>query len=319
MPLTPTDPAKAQIWIRGEAPNQILDVYVPRGARGEIGPVGPQGPAVPTTMTVLETTTGPETPGATGIQGPIGPQGNPGGITVGTLLSTNNLNTITTAGVYRQDTGANATLGNNYPLAGATGILYVDDRLSGGTSVMQTWYPFTGGSGVQPRRFYKRYLVPTGIWGTWECYAAHRVDEAAGRAIYAWDELNVREQLIYGDTGIRRVEGLFVNGWTCAIASLRRVGQVVTLGLYSINPAGQTAANAFTLPLGFGQGYGGSIGMPVQAGGGVNYVQLSSVRELLPPTAVSSCTGFIHVLTWTTTDSWPTTLPGTASGTIPNA
>jgi len=40
MTLIPTDPTKAQIWIRGDSPNQIVDVYVPRGARGDKGEPG---------------------------------------------------------------------------------------------------------------------------------------------------------------------------------------------------------------------------------------------------------------------------------------
>jgi hypothetical protein len=40
MTLTPTDPTKAQVWIRGTSPNQIVDLYVPRGARGDKGEPG---------------------------------------------------------------------------------------------------------------------------------------------------------------------------------------------------------------------------------------------------------------------------------------
>jgi hypothetical protein len=40
MALTPTDPTKAQAWIRGTAPDLTVDLYVPRGARGDKGEPG---------------------------------------------------------------------------------------------------------------------------------------------------------------------------------------------------------------------------------------------------------------------------------------
>lgn len=46
MPLSPTDPTQAQAWIRGTAPDQIVDFYIPRGNQGLVGPRGPIGPAL---------------------------------------------------------------------------------------------------------------------------------------------------------------------------------------------------------------------------------------------------------------------------------
>lgn len=46
MALQPDNPQQAQAWIRGTAPDQVVDFYIPRGNEGPMGPRGPQGPSL---------------------------------------------------------------------------------------------------------------------------------------------------------------------------------------------------------------------------------------------------------------------------------
>lgn len=271
-----------------------------------------QGPKGDTGATGATGATGPQ-----GIQGIQGVKGDPGGIVLGTSTGTNNLNTITASGLYRQDNSANATLANNYPVV-APGVLTVYERVAG-TSLVQNYQTITGTLSYEARVFYTRVLQG-GVWSPWRAYASSRVDQTAGRVIYQWDDLNNREQLIYGDTGIRRVETDFKNGWTASIASLRRVGNVVTMGVYNINPTARTADIAYTVPTGFRPAaYGGNIAFPVShTTAGTAFTQITSVGDMYPNVSAISANGYICVGNWTTADSWPTTLPGTAAGTIPN-
>jgi hypothetical protein len=273
---------------------------------------GPVGPVPDVAVGLVET--GPETPGIIGPMGPQGPKGDPGGFTTGTSLGTADLNTITADGIYRQATTANATLAANYPLANTIGVLYVN-QASGALYVQQTFYPMAS---TPARSFYTR-VMSNGVWQPWRAYGSQRVDQAAGRAMYTWDDVNQREQLFYGDTGVRRIETLFINGWTAAIASLRRTNSIVQLGLYNVSPSAQTAPTAYTLPSGFRPaGFGGNICFPTREGSNWSVLVVNGAGDVQPSTVALNSIGAIHLLTWSTADAWPTTLPGSASGSIPN-
>jgi hypothetical protein len=290
MPRTPDDPTKAQAWLTQNGPQVDLELYVPRGNKGD-----------------------------------------PGGITLGTTLGATNLNEFKTPGIYRQDNGNNATLLNNYPVT-SSGILYVDDRLGGQASVMQTYYPFMGTSGVNPRQHYRRYLVASTTWGPWECYVAQRVDQTAGRAIYTWNPLNSQDQLVYGDTGWRTVTPNTNATVTGGTVRFRRIGNQVYLRFVDL--ALSTGANGFgelfaaaDIPIGFRpNGVERSMQMVGQTNN-ATYLQVISIYSAVawlyqtigianslsrPPSPLQG------TVTWVTDEAWPTTLPGTAFGSIPN-
>lgn len=70
---TVTSGSEAGATITGTAPNQTLNLVLPKGDKGDIGPTGPQGPRG------VQGEQGPQ--GATGPQGeigPVGPQGKDG-------------------------------------------------------------------------------------------------------------------------------------------------------------------------------------------------------------------------------------------------
>ncbi|QFG13633.1 minor tail protein [Arthrobacter phage Shepard] len=315
----PDDPNQAQAWISGEAPDQTIDFYIPRGNRGPQGLTGPQGPSL--LVGTVETSTGPAVPGTIGPTGLTGPQGPAGGIVLGTSLGTADLNTIVTSGVYRQSnsSGADSPLSKNYPYNGGYGVLTVFET-TGSADIIQEFRSQSYAGATDARGFYRRNRSNS-VWSPWRFHATQRVDQTAGRAIYQWDDLNGREQLVYGDTGMRRVETLFLNGWTAAIAVLRRSNNQVSFGLYTVNPAAKTADTAYTIPTGFKPAsYGGNIAFPIKYSGATNtdYLQINGAGDVLPPTGAVSGSGFICVFTWQTADAWPTTLPGSSSGSIPN-
>ncbi|QTF82128.1 hypothetical protein SEA_PRAIRIE_31 [Arthrobacter phage Prairie] len=279
----------------------------------------------PTQLSVLGTTTGPETPGATGPQGVKGDKGDPGGIVLGTSLGTTDLNTIVTSGVYRQtnSSGADSPLTKNYPYQGGYGVLTVFETTQNATSdVVQEFRSQHYATGIDARGFWRRNRS-NNVWSPWRFHASTRTDQTAGRAIYIWDEVNGREQLAYGDTGWRDISGSLLNGWTATWARVRRFGADITLTFLGLNSSVATSDVFFTLPAGLKANTGGyhqgfwftdttvSPGFLRLTGGG----NLELTRR--PATAYSA--NLQSVVKFTTDDTWPTVLPGTAAGSVQNA
>jgi hypothetical protein len=191
-------------------------------------------------------------------------------------------------------------------------------------------------------------------------FAASRVDQTAGRAIYQWDDLNQREQLIYGDTGWRSIAldptygvaaaGNYFGGANGAAVDassirIRRIGNIVHLSNTTALQPKQDYSTAsrpiFVTPPGF-RADGGQyiVGKYGNNGGdaaqklvfitpGADYANPS--LTLAVPMLDLNWNGYatggswprhyggIWVTgTWVTNDPWPTSLPGIASGTIPN-
>lgn len=289
MAFTPTDPTKAEVRVVGEAPNQSLDFYIPRGAKGE-----------------------------------------PGGIVLGTLLGAANLNDIKTSGVYRQTSAANSTQLNNYPEA-SLGVLIVHE-VTATTHLEQEFRPFWFSPTLRHGQvFYRRQFV-SGAWSSWKVFGATRVAETAGRVVYQWDNVNFREQIIWGDTGWRTwsppINGVVTGG----TVRFRRVNENVYLRFIDLQLS--TAANGFgeliaaaDVPVGFRPN---GVERSMQSVGQTNnatYPQMISIyssvgwlyqtigiaNSLSRPTAPLQGT-----VSWVTDEVWPTTLPGTAFNTIPN-
>ncbi len=270
----------------------------------------PQTPTDPTKAQVWVTGTAPTQQLEFYI--PRGAKGEPGGITLGTDLGTTNLNDIQVDGMYRQPSTANATALNNYPVVSRCSLMVQTVSTEGGGYKIQILIQL----GSTVRGEYRRALS-NGVWSAWYFSTSQRVDQTAGRAIYVWDDLNSREQLIYGDTGWRDVKGLTINGWTSTVLQLRRVGHIVTL-------SGAITATAATsdhyLPVQPGFTPSSSIYHGVASG-----IQVPPTFRPLGTNATNhyvtsgGTSGTYNIqANYPTTDAWPTTLPGTASGTIPN-
>ncbi|UTN92027.1 hypothetical protein SEA_DARBY_22 [Arthrobacter phage Darby] len=303
---TPDDPNQAQAWISGTPPDQTIDFYIPRGNTGPRGPVGPIGPSL--AVGSVETVTGPAAPGTVGATGLTGPKGDPGGFTLGTqVFSATDANTLLSPGIYRQVSGSSSTY--NWPVAGK-GVLTVWAEADQ-TELFQEFMLITNS-----RVFYRRNLF-AGTWSAWRAYSSTRVDQTAGRAIYTWDDVNNREQMIHGDTGWRSIVADVLNGWTATALLVRRVGATVFLRIYQLNGTTMTNGTFATLPAGFRSGvfqyepcYTESVNMTTLL------VESTGNLKATGSTIKYGTVAYAEVK-WSTTETWPTTLPGVASGSIP--
>lgn len=227
-----------------------------------------------------------------------------------------NLNTLTQPGIYTLAASGSATTANNYPYVGATGALSVMARDTGNARLVQVLYPNTG-STYAHNTVYIRARTSGDVWQPWRVIPTQRIDNSAGRAIYTWDEANTREQLVWGDTGWRDIKALTINGWTSTSLLIRRVGSNVSL-------VGNITATAATgdhfLPL--------QVGFAPTAGNYHGVASSNAVPPVFRPLGTDSVNHYVtsggtsgtyHIQgNFMTVSAWPTTLPGTASGAIPN-
>jgi len=299
--ITSSPGSIAEADISGVAPDLKLDLVLPRG---EIGPSLNIGDIL--------TITGPAAPGTVGPQGLTGPKGDPGGLTTAVTLGTgSDLNNYTDAGIYRAISG-NATTVLNHPKDNLGGHLIVLRGAS--TIVTQLFYPLA----TNYRGFWQRNMVTS--WTPWQFIASQRVDQSAGRAIYVWDDVNNRDQLIYGDTGWRELSSTgLLNGWTANSVLIRRVNNLVSFKIYQLNPSAATADIFTQIPAGFIRTHGAGTILFPKSNAEVAFLQLTSGGMTFGTrgVAVYGTGGFCEVQ-WTTAESWPTSLPGTASGSISN-
>jgi hypothetical protein len=156
----------------------------------------------------------------------------------------------------------------------------------------------------------------SGAWNAWRAYASTRVDQTAGRAIYVYDELNQREQLVYGDTGWRNIASSVLNGDATSTLHIRRTLNQVHVKA-STNPT-NSGGDFFNWPVGFAPD--GSTYQPVRYSGAIELVNLyvDTVKIALSQ-YVSGKGGVFFTGSYFCSQTWPTTLPGTAVGSIPNA
>ena len=249
------------------------------------------------------------------------PKGDPGGITFGTAIGlTANWNDLTTDGVYR---AAAATGLNKPPIAAVYGTVIVNGVEGPGTRITQTYYPATSGTGG---KFIMTRAYAGGIWYPWGVMAATRVDQTAGRAIYQYDNVNDREQLIYGDTGIRALEvntNVVSKDDNATFIRVRRTANRVEismrLGIVAANGGGANVLSA-GLPVGYRPATTAVTNpflMEILGSPSVVAGQISIIGEVRAWYTNTSGT-MSSTLSYNTSDAWPTTLPGAALGTIPN-
>jgi hypothetical protein len=230
---------------------------------------------------------------------------------VGIALGTVDLNAVTVPGIYSQPSVVSAS---NYPMSDTRGVLEVSRT---GTETMQR---FTRSSSSGPRSVYVRNTWG-GVFSAWQHMATQRVDQTAGRAIYTWDDVNLREQLVYGDTGWRDVTSLLINGATATLATVRRYGSTVYIRFVSLQlPSTQINDPVYSFPSGFlGIETYGLLRENVNTGNALGFVMGSTARlwgNVGSAAANNTTNRFTGVLTAVTDQAWPTALPGVAYGGI---
>ena len=278
------------------------------------GPEGPEGPVGPTPSITVGTVTTTTPNPVIGPIGPIGPKGDPGGFTTGTSLGTTDLNTNRTPGLYTQTGSVNATTASNYPKTGLTGVLEVIARDA--NVVVQRYSPIDGTWGVAP--YYIRVSLSGSQWSGWRVFNPTRVDQTAGRAIYQWDDLNNREQIIYGDTGWRELSASLLNGWTASSLMVRRYGNLVTMKIFNLDSSAATNDTFFLPPSGWTRAHGAGVLLFPKTSSSVAYLTLASTGCTFTGRSGVYGTGGYTEVSWTTDGAWPNILPGTASGNITN-
>lgn len=140
------------------------------------------------------------------------------------------------------------------------------------------------------------------------------VKQQAGRTVSVWDYINNREQLIFGDTGSRLLP---ISGGMAGTLRIRRVGSTVTVSYANVRNTGTGTVIIGEIPSGFRppQTVPGMVQETntMRIGQALSYAPYS-LQVLSVGAANSYLTG---QMTWQTTDPWPSTLPGTAEGSIP--
>ena len=152
----------------------------------------------------------------------------------------------------------------------------------------------------------------------WVVIDGSYADESVGRRLFQWDANNARWQMTYGDTGLRDTAVTVANAWAIygGYNHIRRVGNVVSLNLW-LDSASASADTVGTIPAGFRPDR--TVGFGVLAPGNlIRLLQISSAGSLDATTGGTTpgAAWFVQA-TWVTNDAWPTTLPGSAVGSIP--
>ena len=144
-------------------------------------------------------------------------------------------------------------------------------------------------------------------------------DESVGRRIFTWDTVNSRWQRTYGDTGWRLVA--LENSWAGS-AYIRRENNRVTMQVFNLAGAATLTAVQYTIPAGF-QGGGTTFftARETAVSGAAVWGQTRTVAEfrktLTGETYNAGTWSMTWESNWSTADAWPSSLPGSASGSIP--
>jgi hypothetical protein len=150
-------------------------------------------------------------------------------------------------------------------------------------------------------------------------------DESVGRRLFQWDANNSRWQQTFGDTGWRDVTSLVnVSGWTNAPTALavyvrRTLEHTSMIVQWNAGTGSCSGTGVLTLPSGFGPAVsiiapaGALVGLDGSTVGGWYWATGTTMNLTSPATSVVART----IVTLPCTAAWPTTLPGTASGSIP--
>ena len=152
------------------------------------------------------------------------------------------------------------------------------------------------------------------------------VDESVGRRAFTWDAVNDRWQMTYGDTGWRDIDDDLTNGWAAVGAKpkIRRLGQTVYLNVpLRLDGSSATDDEFYILTSGFKPFASNTVGLGWLVSGLVTdspspailYVGTAATGDLSCSSRDIRTTGAVE---WVTNDEWPSSLPGTASGTIPS-
>lgn len=188
----------------------------------------------------------------------------------------------------------------------------------------------SGGIGHPSAGGQKLWIDTVGVWrgagGLWAlpgtpiANLGTYTDESVGRRIFTWDNVNSRWQMTYGDTGDRTAAITYTNNWanSYGVHRLRRIGNTVYL-VAALDSTNATADAAFTVPSGFRPTLAAITAVAI--GGGSNLPRTLSLGTdgvgTIYRAGMTPQGGWQLTVAYPTNDSWPSSLPGTAAGSIP--
>lgn len=244
---------------------------------------------------------------------PRGSKGDPGGIVNPTNIGAGyDWNNLIVSGMYYA-TGSDLAGQPNSPPAMAIGVNIMVQTRNASVVTQVAWTVSNAQSQIQ----FMRSLV-SGTWGPWRVVRNTNVDNTVGKVISIWDETQNRSQIIYGDTGDRDIAATYGNG-TFAVLKVRRVGSWVELVCLGWVPPANSTPNALlsSLPVGY-RNYNSRAFAAVDNNTTLRPATLAANTSGLSIPGNTTASSISFSLTYQTLDTWPTVLPGTAVGSIPN-
>jgi hypothetical protein len=154
--------------------------------------------------------------------------------------------------------------------------------------------------------------VVTAVVGS--MYTDTAATNGAIRWIKATGSGNTGWRVEYGDTGWREIGSVLLNGFTATSVKIRRFGDQVSITIFALDGSSSTGTTLYTLPTGFAsdsrirQTWMGRSSSDQTPNAAITYYS-NTISLANSPTLITSGRGTIDYLT---TDTWPTTLPGTA-------
>lgn len=153
---------------------------------------------------------------------------------------------------------------------------------------------------------------PQGPTGTLELIGgdnpAITVDTSVGTRVFVGDTM------IHGDTGWRDVSYLFSNAESSTPLRLRRTHNMVTLDLYGVQPTADLGSGSSfigALPSGFRPNFRRSFGLQVSGSSSTFRSAFQFANGAIGCWVPSTDDSYHLSLTYPTSDSWASTLPGT--------
>jgi len=311
--------------VTGTAPNKVLNLTIPRGDTGNTGPANTLAKGTATTGaagTSMDFTITGTAPNQT-LNLTI-PKGDPGGWVASASQAAPDLNTMTTPGLY-WITGAHtnsATSGDSHVEVVAQSATVVTQMQTVGSSGRIFRRTRNAGTWTGWLELVTKGSVGSGdLTGTGSpegvvtAPGTYYTDTAITNGAMRWAKKtgtgNTGWVCVEGDTGLRYVSSLLLNGWAGS-AYLRRVGSAVELRFDSLSAAAATAGTAMTLPSGFTL-TGGLTHRGLLYTNAVTLRRVSTYTDVIIVGYVAGDTLHGTIGIALTSDAWPTTLPGVAA------
>ena len=138
-------------------------------------------------------------------------------------------------------------------------------------------------------------------------------DESVGRRLFQWDANNARWQMTYGDTGWRDVSADLINSYTGTLY-LRRIGNVIH---FVGNITRATSNGALNIPTGFKPTQDSTRYPQFVSRSGTTGTLTSVMVDAQLYIYGADSNSYPVSGSYIAGEDWPTTLPGSASGSIP--